>query len=102
MMPGRTAAMYDEAAIAYTTIDGVSYGLASPGAVSKNEGILIRKDWLDKLGLDVPVTTEDYMEVMKEAPNHIDPVEIQDTVVVQAVDLHLYDAFIHGKAGAAL
>ena len=65
MMPGRTAAMYDEAAIAYTAIDGVSYGLASPGAVSKNEGILIRKDWLDKLGLDVPVTTEDYMEVMR-------------------------------------
>ena len=45
---------------------------------------------------------EDYMEVMQKAPNHIDPVEIQDTVVVQAVDLHLYDAFIHGKAGAAL
>ena len=45
---------------------------------------------------------EDYMEVMKEAPNHIDPIEIQDTVIVQAVDLHLYDAFLHGKAGAAL
>lgn len=45
---------------------------------------------------------EDYMEVVKEAPNHIDPVEIQDTVIVQAVDLHLYDAFLHGKAGAAL
>ena len=45
---------------------------------------------------------EDYMEVMKKAPNHIDPVEIQDTVIVQAVDLHLYDAFLHGKAGAAL
>ena len=43
---------------------------------------------------------EDYMEVMKEAPNHIDPVEIQDTVIVQTVDLHLYDAFLHGKAGA--
>ena len=45
---------------------------------------------------------EDYMEVVKEAPNHIDPVEIQDTVIVQAVDLQLYDAFLHGKAGAAL
>lgn len=45
---------------------------------------------------------EDCMEVMQKAPNHIAPVEIQDTVVVQAVDLHLYDAFIHGKAGAAL
>ena len=45
---------------------------------------------------------EDYMEVMKEAPNHINPVEIQDTVIVQTVDLNLYDAFLHGKAGAAL
>ena len=45
---------------------------------------------------------EDYMEVMMEAPNHIDPVDIQDTVIVQAVDLQLYDAFLHGKAGAAL
>ena len=42
------------------------------------------------------------MDVMKKAPNHIDPVEIQDTVIVQAVDLHLYDAFIYGKVGAAL
>ena len=65
MMPHRTEVMYDADAIAYTTIDGVSYGLASPGAVTKNEGILIRKDWLDKLGLDIPVTTEDYMEVMR-------------------------------------
>ena len=45
---------------------------------------------------------EDYMEVMQKAPNHVDSAEIQDTVIVQAVDLHLYDAFIHGKAGAAL
>ena len=42
------------------------------------------------------------MEVMQKAPNHVDSAEIQDTVIVQAVDLHLYDAFIHGKAGAAL
>lgn len=43
------------------------------------------------------------MDVMKKGlPNHIDPVEIQDTVIVQAVDLHLYDAFIYGKVGAAL
>ena len=45
---------------------------------------------------------EDYMEIMKKAPSHTVPVEIQDTVIVQAVDLHLYDVFIYGKAGAAL
>ena len=43
-----------------------------------------------------------YRQVMQQAPNHMDRVEIQDTVIVQAVDLHLYDAFIHGKAGASL
>ena len=42
------------------------------------------------------------MEVMQKAPNHVDPIEIQDTVIVKAVNLHLYDAFIYGKAGAAL
>mgnify|MGYP000152315859 CR=1 FL=1 len=45
---------------------------------------------------------EDYMEVMQKAPNHVDSVEIQDTVIVQAVDPHLYNAFIYGKAGAAI
>lgn len=45
---------------------------------------------------------ENYMEVMQKAPNHVDPIEIQDTVIVKAVNLHLYDAFIYGKAGAAL
>ncbi|MDR0486785.1 MAG: extracellular solute-binding protein, partial [Treponema sp.] len=39
--------------------------LASPGTIAKNEGMLIRKDWLDKLGLAVPVTLDDYLEVMK-------------------------------------
>ncbi len=45
---------------------------------------------------------ENYMAVMQQAPTHIDPAEIRDAVVVQAVDLHLYDVFIHGKAGAAV
>ena len=45
---------------------------------------------------------ENYMQVMQQAPNHVDPIEIQDTVIVKAVNLHLYDAFIYGKAGAAL
>ena len=65
LMPERTAKMYDAESRAYTTINGRSYGLAQPGAISRNEGVLIRKDWLDRLGLAVPVTTEDYFNVMK-------------------------------------
>ena len=64
-MPVRTKLMYDENSKAMTTFDGKTYGLAQPGAVAKNEGVCIRKDWLDKLGLKVPVTTDDYLKVMK-------------------------------------
>ncbi|MCR5289948.1 MAG: extracellular solute-binding protein [Treponema sp.] len=64
MMPNRTKLMYDDAAKSVATVDGVCYGLASPGSIAKNEGVLIRKDWLDKLGLSVPKTTEDFKKVM--------------------------------------
>lgn len=65
LMPTRTAVQYDADSIKFTTYNGKSYGLASPGSIIKNEGVLIRKDWLDNLGLDIPVTLDDYMEVMR-------------------------------------
>ena len=64
-MPHRTEIMYDDTAKKYTTVNGHSYGFASPGSISRNEGLLIRKDWLDNLKLKVPKTTEEFMEVMK-------------------------------------
>ena len=64
-MPVRSANHYDQASIQHSTINGHSYGLASAGAVSKNEGILIRKDWLDNLGLEIPTTTDELMDVMR-------------------------------------
>ena len=65
LMPIRTPLHYDEDSRIFTTVNGKSYGLASPGTIAKNEGVLIRKDWLDKLRLQVPVTTEDYLNVMR-------------------------------------
>lgn len=66
MMKIRTKKQYDADAISFTTEeDGHSYGLASPGSIIKNEGVVIRNDWLKKLGLAVPVTTDDYINVMK-------------------------------------
>jgi putative aldouronate transport system substrate-binding protein len=65
LMPGRSKVQYDSDSRGFTTVNGKSYGLASPGTIARNEGVLIRKDWLDKLGLAVPVTTEDFLEVMK-------------------------------------
>lgn len=65
LMPKRTSIMYDQNSRRYTTVNGISYGLASPGSIPRNEGLVIRKDWLDKLGLKVPETTEEFLEVMK-------------------------------------
>ena len=45
---------------------------------------------------------EDCDVIMTEASCHAAPVQIEDTVVVQAVDLHAYDAFLFGKAGAVV
>ena len=65
LMPERTAMMYDETSRLSSSFDGVSYGLSQSGSVDRNEGILIRKDWLDKLGLAIPVTLDDFYNVMK-------------------------------------
>lgn len=66
LMPERTEKMYSEDSIKYATLDGHIYGFApSTGDIKKNEGILIRKDWLDNLGLDIPQTLEEYMDVMR-------------------------------------
>lgn len=65
-MPERTAKMYTADSLAYATVDGHVYGFApSTGDIKKNEGILIRKDWLDNLGLDIPKTLDEYMDVMR-------------------------------------
>ena len=40
--------------------------------------------------------------MMTQSPCHAPSAQIEDTVVVQEVDLHLYDAFLWGKAGAAV
>ncbi|GHT54986.1 putative ABC transporter peptide-binding protein YtcQ [Spirochaetia bacterium] len=65
LMPNRTKVQYDADSISNSTINGKSYGLGSPGTLIKNEGVLIRKDWLDKLNLKVPVTTDEYLAVMQ-------------------------------------
>ena len=39
---------------------------------------------------------------MNETPFHDVPIQIEDTVLVQTVDLHMYDAFLAGKAGTAV
>jgi putative aldouronate transport system substrate-binding protein len=46
------------------SIEGKLYGVPLQKDLARN-GVVIRKDWLDKLGLSVPKTTEELMEVAK-------------------------------------
>jgi len=64
LMPNRTKIMLDKNALKFGTVNGKLYGWATPSAINKNEGLLIRKDWLDKLGLEVPKTLDDLYNVM--------------------------------------
>ncbi len=65
LMPTRTKNMYDAAAIEHTNYEGKNYGLASTGSIVRNEGLAIRKDWLDNLGLAAPKTLDDFYNVAK-------------------------------------
>lgn len=65
MMPHRTSLLYDKDSREHSSINGKSYALAQPGTIVRNEGVIIRSDWLKKLGLSVPKTTAEYLEVMK-------------------------------------
>ncbi|MBR1713386.1 MAG: hypothetical protein IJ717_00375 [Treponema sp.] len=73
LMPSRTEKMYNETSRRFATVKGKCYGFSTPGGkIQKNEGVLIRKDWLDKLGLSVPRTMDEYLDVMR-AFTHNDP-----------------------------
>jgi len=65
-MPLRTKNHYsDPLRNKIATFNKKLYGLADPGAMEKVEGLVIRKDWLAKLGLKVPVTHTELLEVAK-------------------------------------
>ena len=66
LMPERTKLHYnDPLALSLSTFDGHLYGLPEPPPLPKREGFVIRKDWLDKLGLAVPTTPEELLVVAK-------------------------------------
>ncbi len=44
---------------------GHTYGIPQQGAVQSLGGPLIRKDWLDEAGLEVPTTIEDFYNVLQ-------------------------------------
>lgn len=64
LMPERVKLHYnDPVALDLVTFDGKQYGFPEPPPIPKREGLVIRKDWLDKLGLEVPTTPEELLAV---------------------------------------
>jgi putative aldouronate transport system substrate-binding protein len=64
LMPERTKLHYnDPLALDLVTFNGQLYGFPEPPPIPKREGLVIRKDWLDKLGLAVPTTPEELLAV---------------------------------------
>lgn len=64
LMPERVETHYsDPTLINLVTIDGHQYGFAEPPPIPRREGLVIRKDWLDKLGLQPPTTLDELFDV---------------------------------------
>jgi putative aldouronate transport system substrate-binding protein len=53
-----------EDTVTSASIEGKLYGIPFQKDLARN-GVVIRKDWLDKVGLPVPKTTDELMEVAK-------------------------------------
>lgn len=67
--------MHDKAIDAYTIDDqlwGMSWGYDKSNPISSpiSNGMFIRKDWLDNLGLNMPETLDDYYEILKAFTNN--------------------------------
>jgi len=66
LMPTRVKTHYDDPVrMKLGAVEGVQYGLVEPPPIPKREGFVIRKDWLDKLGLKEPTTLDEVFEVAK-------------------------------------
>jgi putative aldouronate transport system substrate-binding protein len=66
LMPERVKTHYNDAKLEQVGfIGGVQYGLVEPRPIPRREGYVIRKDWLDKLGLKAPTTLDEMFEVAK-------------------------------------
>lgn len=65
-MPNRTKLLYsDEIRNKLVTLDGKMYGFPQPGQILYTDGLVIRKDWLTKLNLEMPKTLDDFLVVAK-------------------------------------
>lgn len=47
------------------TVDGKIYAIPQPTETRQGSVMYIRKDWLDKLGLEIPATSDELLDVMR-------------------------------------
>ena len=66
-MPERLKEIYDQYPNTYSTVtnDGKIYGMAVSPNLTEGEVMIIRQDWLDKLGLKAPTTIDEFEEVIR-------------------------------------
>lgn len=70
LMPERTKTHYsDPDRSKQVTYNGHIYGLADPGNLVQTDAMVIRQDWLDKLGLEAPKTLDEFLMVAKAFTN---------------------------------
>lgn len=66
LMPQRTKARYSDPVLnKMGSVNGKMYMLQEPTTLNKRGGLFIRKDWLDKLHLQMPKTLDDLLNVAK-------------------------------------
>lgn len=64
LMPERVKTHYsDQLLNELVSTNGHMYGFAEPPPLPKREGFVIRKDWLDKLGLAAPTTLDEVYDL---------------------------------------
>lgn len=66
-MPERLKEIYDQFPTTFSTVtkDGRIYGIACNPHLTEGEVMIIRQDWLDKLGLTAPTTIDEFEAVIK-------------------------------------
>lgn len=78
--PNISARLDDRARKMITASDGHIYALPRFGQDRLRTGWLIRKDWLDILGMEIPTTTDEWTEVLR-AFKEKDPGNVGDRLV---------------------
>ncbi|WMJ86275.1 extracellular solute-binding protein [Anaerocolumna sp. MB42-C2] len=66
-MPERLKKIYDKYPQSFypVTKDGKTYGIACAPALTEGQVMIIRQDWLDKLGLQAPTNMDEFEAVIK-------------------------------------